>query len=621
MLFHDNVQDDGPAQASWVQWRAAVDRVLGRGKDLPPPQLERLFQRVLTTTTPDGLVLRPLYTADEAVDEALSLPGQHPFVRGATAAGPARSGWDVRQRVDAAAPQASDAALNELENGATSLWLDLRAAGTDVDALDVLLTGVHLDLIAVALALPDDPALARGAADALRALWQRRGHDLAEVRGNLGLDPITGAVAAGGVPDLAPAVEVARATGGTQVRAFVVDTARYHDAGANDADALAVGLATGVAYVRALTAAGIDVGAALGQVEMRLAATDQQFATLALLRAARRTWARVAEVWGADEPARALRLHAVTSRAMLTRYDPWVNLLRTTVAGFAAGLGGADAVTVLPHDLLLQPDDAELGRRLARNVQTILLEESHLGRVIDPAGGAWFVERHTADLARRAWERFQQIEASGGMPAAWHSGLVPGWIDDAVVARRERVAHRRQPVTGVSEFPHPADVAPPPAPAPATALPLRSWAAPVEALRDRAAAHEAATGRPPRVFLAPLGPLAEYTARAGFTSNLFAAGGIAVDDPGTVTAADVGAAFAASGASLACIVGSNERYASDAVAVAAALAASRPAALYLAGDPGDLREALDAAGVDAYVVAGGDAVALLEQALSAAGVA
>jgi methylmalonyl-CoA mutase len=306
---------------------------------------------------------------------------------------------------------------------------------------------------------------------------------------------------------------------------------------------------------------------------------------------------------------------------MLTRYDPWVNLLRTTVAGFAAGLGGADAVTVLPHDLLLRPADADLGRRLARNVQTILLEESHLGRVIDPAGGAWFVERHTADLAERAWERFQQIEAAGGMPSAWHSGLVPGWIDDAVAARRERVAHRRQPVTGVSEFPHPSDVAPPPAPQQVTALPLRPWAAPVEALRDRVAAHEALTGHPPRVFLAPLGPLAEYTTRAGFTSNLFAAGGVGVLDPGTVTAADVGAAFAASGASLACIVGSNERYAAEAVDVAEALAAARPAGLYLAGDPGDLREALDAAGVHAYVVAGGDAVDLLEQALSAAGVA
>jgi methylmalonyl-CoA mutase len=143
----------------------------------------------------------------------------------------------------------------------------------------------------------------------------------------------------------------------------------------------------------------------------------------------------------------------------------------------------------------------------------------------------------------------------------------------------------------------------------------------VEALRDRAAAHEAGTGSRPQVFLAALGPLAEYTARAGFTSNLFAAGGIGVVDRGTVTAADVGAAFTASGASLACIVGSNERYAAEAVPVATALAAAGPAALYLAGDPGELREPLDAAGVEAYVVAGGDAVHLLDQALSAAGVA
>ncbi len=611
-------------ETSAEQWRASVDAVLGRGRDLSPDERERLFQRVLTTTTDDGIVLRPLYTRADLPEPPESLPGQQPFVRAGTASGPLPSGWQVYQRVDVHAADAPEQALRELQNGATGLWLDLGTDAPDADRLTAVLDGVHLDLASVALDGASTQVLLDGA-HALRQVWQRRGVDRHAPSGSFGLDPIGAGVAADDLSrlpsELLAAVDVASSTSDTPVRALVVDTARYHDAGASDADAVAIGLATGVAYLRALTDAGLDVADALASLEFRYAATDNQFVTLAALRAARRTWARVAQAWGAEEVDRAQRQHAVTSRAMLTRYDPWVNLLRTTVATFAAGLGGADAVTVLPHDLLLQPGDDGLGRRLARNVQTILLEEAQLGRVIDPAGGSWFVETLTHDMATRAWQRFQQIEAAAGMPAAWQSGLVPGWIEASAAARASHVARRRRPVTGVSEFPNPTDVAPPEPPQQPTGLPVRRWAAPFEALRDRAATHRASTGSAPTVFLAPLGPLAEHTARASFCTNLFAAGGLVAIDPGTVTATDVADAFRASGASLACIVGSNDRYEAEAVDVARALSSAEPGRLYLAGDPGALRATLDAAGVDDYVVAGGHAVSTLDEALTAAGVA
>lgn len=620
--------------ATEEQWRSSVHSVLARRRgELDADELARLFQKVLTTATDDGIVLQPLYRVGDCPDD-VGLPGQAPFVRGGRAAGANPSGWDIRQPVTLSsdAAVANLAALGELANGATSLWLDLDGQAPSVDLLDAVLAGVHLDLVALAIA--PGPAATEAAA-AMVELWHRRETSAAQARGTLGFDPLGRFAASGGVEDaeigLAAAAQVARDVHESfpSVATLVADGSLYHDAGASDADEVALALATSTAYLRTLVTAGLDVDTALAQVEVRLSATDDQFPTIAKLRAARRVFARVAEVAGASPNAAAQRQHVVSSRAMLTRYDPWVNLLRTTVAGFAAGVGGADAVTIHPHDLLLRPansGDAEtaLTTRLARNVQTILVEESHLARVIDPAGGSWFVESLTDDLARRAWQRFTEIEAAGGMAAALADGLPQAWLESTRASRNKRVAHRQAPITGVSEFPNLDDSAPPVpeesrGPTPFPAVTPHVYAEQFERLRDRAAA-QAQAGSAPTVFLASLGPLAEHTARASFATNLFAAGGIPAVNPGTVTADTVAEQFAASGAALACICGSDSRYADEAVAVARALSAAGPARLYLAGKPGDLREPLEAAGVEEYVVAGGDAVDLLDRALTTAGV-
>jgi len=626
---------EGVDQATEQDWRAAVNAVLSRRRgDLTDEQLEALFTRVLTTTTDDGIVLQPLYRAPDAPTRD-QLPGQPPFVRGGTASGPVPNGWDVRQRVVAVADGAATnrSVLDELANGASSIWLDLGGHAPGTDLLDEMLADVHLEM--ASLAIDAGPAATEAAA-ALLALLDRRGLTGDDVRGNLGFDPIGRFAASGGVEDaeigLASAADVAQQVVSTVpgMATLVADGTGYHDAGAAEGDEIALALATSTAYLRTLVTAGLTVDQALAQVDVRLAATDNQFLTIAKLRAARTVFARVAEVAGASTDVPAQRQHAVTSRAVLTRYDSWVNLLRTTVAGFAAGVGGADAVTVHPHDLLLRRDDAPaeqtaLSSRLARNVSTILIMESHLGRVIDPAAGSWFVERLTDDLATRAWSRFQAIEAAGGIVAALQAGLPQTWLAETRARRTDRIARRRQPLTGISEFPNLADTAPPlddggTGPTPFPAVVGHTYAEGFERLRDRAAAHEAVTGARPAVFLAAVGPLAEHTSRTAFTANLFAAGGIAAVAPGTVTAATVAEAFAASGAPLACICGSDARYVDEAVAVARALAGGSPRRLYLAGDPGDLRAALDDAGVDEYVVAGCDAIDVLTRALNEAGV-
>ncbi|MEU3048338.1 methylmalonyl-CoA mutase family protein [Streptomyces sp. NPDC006984] len=612
--------------ATHEQWQRLVAGVLRKsGKDAQGSAAED----ALSTALEDGITTRPLYTAASGAATP-GLPGFAPYVRGGRAEGGALSGWDVRQRHDRPdAARTNEAVLSDLENGVTSLWLTVGTAGVPVEALGTALDGVLLDLAPVVL---DAGPRFEAAAKALLALYGERGIAPEAALGNLGADPYGLAARTGDHGALAEGVAAAAglaarcAARHPQLRAVTVDALPYHEAGASTAQELGCALATGVAWLRELTAAGLEPSAAAGQLEFRYAATADQFLTIAKLRAARRLWSRVAEVSGVAGGGAAQRQHAVTSTVMMSRRDPWVNMLRTTVASLAAGVGGADAVTVLPFDHALGLPDA-FARRIARNTSTILLEESHLGRVVDPAGGSWYVERLTEEVAQAAWVWFQEIERAGGQAAALRSGLVGERIAATWEARSRRLATRREPVTGVSEFPllSEAAVERDPAPErPVGGLPVVRRDERFEELRARSDAHLAATGTRPKVFLAALGPAAAHTARATFAANLFQAGGIEpVHEPMPMeaAAAAAGEAFAASGAAVACICSSDTLYEEGAAGVAEALKAAGAVRVFLAGRPGELRETYEKAGVDEFVVAGGDAVAVLGSVLDRIGVA
>jgi methylmalonyl-CoA mutase len=326
-------------------------------------------------------------------------------------------------------------------------------------------------------------------------------------------------------------------------------------------------------------------------------------------------WNQVLAASGVPADQRSMRLHAATSEAMMTRRDPHVNMLRTTVACFAAGVGGADSVTVAPFDSAVGlPDD--FARRVARNTQSLLIEEAHLARVVDPAGGSFYVESLTRDLYRAGWALFQEVEAAGGAAEAVEHGLLRERVDAVWERRRLDLAHRRAPLTGVSEFPNadetplvrPVDPARFDAPAPG-GFPVRRYADDYEALRDRSDTRAGDTGHRPTAFLATLGPVAAHTARASFAVNLLAAGGIAAEDPGPLDgAAAVRDAFAASGRRVAVICSSDAVYAEHSEAVARALKDAGARRVLLAGAPDD---AYREAGVDAFAHRGCDAVALL----------
>ncbi|MGV9640337.1 methylmalonyl-CoA mutase family protein [Streptomyces sp. NPDC003514] len=582
--------------ATHEQWRHLVEGVLRKaGKDVSGTAAED----ALSTALEDGMRSRPLYTARDAAPDP-GLPGFAPFVRGGRPEGNTAGGWDVRQRHTTAA---DGVVLADLENGVTSLWLVLGEAGIPVSSLRGALDGVYLDLAPVVL---DAGADTEAAAHALLALYDERGVAKDAARGNLGADPLGHEARTGTSLPFAPAAALARrcAEEYPGLRALTVDALPYHEAGGSAAQELGASLATGVVYLRELTEAGLTVEQAAAQLEFRYAATADQFLTIAKLRAARRLWARVTEVSGATS---AQVQHAVTSPVMMTRRDPWVNMLRTTVATLAAGVGGADSVTVLPFDHALGLPDA-FARRIARNTSTILIEESHLARVIDPAGGSWYVERLTDELAHAGWEFFQRIERAGGQAAALRSGRLGDDLAATWEARTGKLAKRREPVTGVSEFPNLAEqpVVREPAPEPPSGgLPRVRRDETYEALRARSDAHLAATGARPRIYLAALGPAAAHTARLTFASNLFQAGGIEPVTEGT---------FEESGATEACLCSSDAVYEEQAAEVAGRLKAAGAAHVFLAGRPGDHP------GVDGHVFAGCDAVAVLSATLDRMGV-
>ena len=437
---------------------------------------------------------------------------------------------------------------------------------------------------------------------------------------DLGADPLTSVLTGRDAPStdevVATAASVTAYGGG--VRAITVDGAGLHDLGASASWELAGAITAGVSHLRLLCDGGLTTPDALAQISFRFAADADQFMTIAKLRAARQLWARVAEVVGHPEAGTAT-VHAVTSRAMMSQRDPWVNMLRTTLAAFGAGVGGADTVQVLEFDSAIPgglPTAARtFARRMARNTQLLLLEESHLGRVLDPAGGSWFVEDLTNRLAEEAWRHVQDVEARGGFAAA--ADHVADCIGSVRDARGDDVAHRRTALTGVNEYPNLAE-----APlAPSTPTPsVARYAAGFEGLRDRSDAYLASRGVRPRALLLPVGPLAEHNVRTSFAANLLAAGGVETVNPGTVTAAGVAQAVDEAGNPTAVVVcGTDARYAQEAAEVVRAARAAGVSHVYLAGPEKAMGDAPADDRPDEYLTAKIDAIAALSTLLTRLG--
>jgi methylmalonyl-CoA mutase len=601
--------DDFPP-ATHEDWQKLVDAVL---KGAPSERL--------TSTTYDGLSIAPL--AERRTDTR-PIAGR-----------PAAAPWEVLARVEHPDPApGNEIALRELNNGASGLALVFAGAVGDYgfgmpaseEALGRALEGfdfdagatLELDLSPDAAAIVD-AMLAKGFAQTKHGVGVRIGHD-----------PI-GATALGGnaarpwneaAPHFARRL-AALGRNGFRGRLAVADGRIIHNAGGSEAQALAFVLSVALAYLRALEAEGMALDTARRMFFFRLCADADQFLTIAKFRSLRKLWARIEAACGlAPEP---LFVSAETAWRMMARRDPHVNILRATIAVFAAALGAADAITVLPFTAPLGLPD-RFARRIARNTQLVLLEESHLAKVTDPAAGSGALEDLTDQLCDAAWALFQEIEAVGGIAAALAGGSIQQKVAEVRAKRAAAVARRQDSLTGVSIFPNLAEAEatvdqPTPARRPSAGglQPIR-LAEPFEKLRDASDRPLAATGARPKVFLATLGTPAEFTPRATFAKNFFEAGGIEAVGGDRVDLPALASAFKATGAALACLCSSDKVYEKDAAEAARALKAAGTRCIYLAGRPRDQEPALKAAGVQSFIYEGCDALATLRGAYDMLGI-
>jgi methylmalonyl-CoA mutase len=692
------IEDDFPP-VGYDQWRALAEA------DLKGATLEQK----LVTHTYDGVDIQPIYTRRDELgaNESIGKPGGPSFVHGAAADGAVHTSWDLRPEHAHPDLQVTNRAiLQDLEGGATSISLRFDSAARasldpdspaaanltaedgvaaySINDLDVVFDGVQLPLIGVAL---ESGAAFLPAAAMLVALWRQRGVPPSEARGAFNADPFGLLATEGNLPvstttalNLLSALAMWTSKNLPHVTAAAVDTSVYHHAGATAAQDIGFAVATGVEYLRAMTAAGLSLDAAAGQIGFHLCLGTHHFLAIAKLRAARWLWSRVIEAAGGSPAACTMQINASTSKRMLTQRDPYVNLLRNTVAVFAAGIAGADSITSVPFDAMLGPPDA-FSRHIARNTTIILQDEAHLNRVIDPASGSWFLEQLTQQIAQKGWSIFQQVERHGGMQRAIVNGWVAAQIEAAYAPRAKNIARRKEAITGVSEFP---DVAEPQVKSVAidseairisavertlrarkpisslealtaganlmqfaigaaaqgatigqlahglafgqetteiTPLPTRYFAKPFEQLRAASDAWKTKHGKRPSVFLANMGPPSHHSARATYAKNFFEAGGFDVlPTSGFSDAVMATEAFKGCASSIAIICSSDKLYPDIVPVLAGKLKSSGARTVVLAGNPGANEQAWRSAGVDRFIFIKCDVLATLRELLQEEGV-
>lgn len=654
------------------------------------------FDRALITPTHEGISLAPLYTREDSpAPDAAGFPGFAPFTRGCALPGPAPEGWEIHQPINHPDLKEAQAQLRaHLERGVQSLWLQLgdsfalasTAAAWPQNGVECT-TLPHLRGLARALKDAGAPVSVETGANPLAGLALLVSTPDAQPLegGALNTDPLGTLATTGSLPGSLKEVynQLACVTSwadkrGAPLRTVTVSTTPYHRAGATAVQELAYGISTGVTYLRELTDRGLELDALLPRISFRFSIGRSFFMELAKLRAARMLWSKVTQACGVSG---GMHIHGETSSFTQTKRDPFVNLLRGTSATFAAAAGGANQISTTPFDAALGLSD-DFGHRLAAHTQVVLAEEAHLGAVIDPGGGSWYIESLTNSLAEQAWQLFTELEGEGGITAALESGEIHQALQQAWDQKRDAVEHRRDAITGVSEFPHLGEepLSRPPSAAPAAPpakvddarlspsrvaplrdaidqcspeavplllgclgeaasldavfqalwantgavhiepIPTRRLAEPFEELRDQSDRHLIHTGARPTAFLANLGPTAEHKARSTFAQSFLAAGGIeGINTGGYNTEKDLGAAFLASGATIAVLCSSDQRYATHAEAAARALRAAGAGTIVLAGRPSKNPEGFTTAGVDHFIFRGCNATKILRDLLTSKG--
>ncbi|HNX05139.1 MAG TPA: methylmalonyl-CoA mutase family protein [Opitutales bacterium] len=672
-----NIQEDFKPH-TYEEWREAAQALL---KDKP-------FDKVMRSTLIEGITLEPIYRREDiaGLDIAKELPGLGSRVRANSITGYEENAWAISEEIPAPTPEEfNKAALNDLSRGQNELNIPLDCAtraGIDADKaecvgcgglslstladLDKALDGVHMEMISTFL---QSGASGLPVAALLVALAKQRGMNLSQLAGCVESDPLGVLAYKGKLPmSLDEAYrEMAILTGfaaenAPKLQTIGVSGMTYSNGGASAVEELAYVLATAAEYIREMGKRGVEVDATAPRMRVTLSLGSNFFMEIAKLRAARLTLASLVEAFGGSEASKSIYIHARGAKWNKSSLDPYANLLRSTTETFSGAIGGANSMHTSTFDETFATPD-EFSRRIARNQQVLMQEECELTRTIDPAGGSYYVEALTDQVAKKAWELFQKIEAAGGMAKALESGMIEDSIGKLRADRLKKIQQRRDEIVGVNAYPNATeklaegrkadcalvkssraaavkaarksvkialacncsafeklvDAAANGATLGDIAAALRKDAAvatiakPVvqmraseqyEKLRAASAAYAAKHGHAPQILQANLLASRAYRIRADWTSAFFNASGIQMlNDVDYKTTEDLVKAVAEKGVKVVVITSSDDNYATLAVPTAQALKAL-PNAPYvmLAGTPTPEQEApWKAAGVDEYV--------------------
>lgn len=660
---------------TYEEWRVAADALL-KGKP---------FDKVMKSTLIEGITPEPIYRREDIanIDIKRELPGMGAHVRGKSVDGYTQNAWAISEEIPASTPaEFNKAALNDLERGQNELNIPLdcaTCAGKDADKADdkdvgccglslssladieKALEGVHLEMISTYL---QSGSSGLPVASLLIALAKKRGMNLKDLAGCVESDPLGVLAAQGKLPmSLAEAyAEMAELTqfaaaNAPKLQTIGVSGLAYSNGGASAVDELAYVLATFAEYTRELQKKGVAIDAVAAHTRVTLTLGSNFFMEIAKLRAARLLLANMVEAFGGKEESKAVYIHARGANWNKSTLDPYANLLRSTTESFSGAIGGVNGMHTSTFDeTFARPD--EFSRRIARNQQIILQEECELTRTIDPAGGSYYVEWLTDQVAQKAWAAFQKIEETGGITKALESGSVEDQIGKLRAERLKKIQQRRDEIVGVNAYPNAteklAEVRLPDTKAvkaarsaevvkarksvtladtkmeslikaasegatigdiaaalrkeaPATiAKPVAQTRASVqyEKLRAASAAYAVKNGHAPQILQANMLPSRSYRIRADWTSSFFNASGIQMlNDVDYKTPEEVVKAVSEKGVKIVVITSSDDNYLTIAEATAKALKAM-PNAPYvmLAGTPTPEQEApWKAAGVDEYV--------------------
>ncbi|MGG1657985.1 methylmalonyl-CoA mutase family protein [Brevibacillus sp. NRS-1366] len=678
---------------TYQQWRQIVEKSL-KGAS---------FNERLVTQTYEGIELQPIYREEDAADipHLSSLPGFFPYVRGTEFLGYVKKPWEVCQEMIYRDPVEFNKAIRqELERGQTMINLRLDRAGlrgvdpheakkedigqggvsiSSVKDFDEALKGICLEKTPVFLQVGSVglPIYAF-----LIAAIHKQNQDINELRGCIGMDPLGELAKEGTLPfslkkaygHMAHILSWAKEHT-PRLQTILVKSDPYHDAGGSAVHELAFALSTGVEYVREMQKHGFTIEDIASRIRFSFSIGSHVFMEIAKLRAARMLWATIVKSFGGSESAQKMTIHARTSAWSKTVYDPYVNMLRSTAEAFAAIIGGVDSLHVTPFDESIRPPD-EFSRRIARNSQLILQQEAHLSKVIDPAGGSWYVEVLTDSLAQKVWTLFQEVERNGGMLKALEKSFPQTQVAQVAAQRAENISYRKDKIVGTnmytnneetslsdlqaetrllqekriadanadrssrdenncrkiindlgevfhSESNHAVNIAIRAAMAGVTigefvktigqkeeglpsikAVPVHRGAELFESLRKAMERHKEKTGKKLQVFLANLGPIAEYKRRVDFTKGFFEVGGFEViQNQGYETVDEAAQSAIDSRASIVVICSTDEAYMTNVPLVTKRIKETNSdTTIMLAGYPtAEKQEMYKRAGVDDFL--------------------